>query len=101
MPDFPSIALLDWSKPFFISTDASDTGIAAVLSQHDVKGRKQVISLASSLLTKIECSCCVTLRELLAVVTFLIISDWNALCNTYTDDGALTWLQNFRPPEGQ
>ena len=42
----------DWTKPFIIDTDASETGIGAVLSQYDPSGTEHVIAYASRLLTK-------------------------------------------------
>ena len=87
-----------------LDTDASDVGIGAVLSQTDEEGRERVITYASRLLSKPERRYCVTRRELLAVVTF------TRHCRPYlvgrhftlrTDHGSLTWLKNFKEPEGQ
>ena len=54
--------------PFILDTDASDTGIGAVLSQTSSDGNERVIAYGSRLLTKPERQYCVTRRELLAVV---------------------------------
>ena len=100
----PILALPDWSKPFIVDTDASDFGIGAILSQCQEDGKEHVISYASRLLTKPERNYCVMRKELLAVVTFLhhfhqyLIG---APFVIWTDHGALTWLQNFKSPEGQ
>lgn len=64
----PILAVPDWTKPFIIDMDASETGIGAVLSQCDTSGNEHVIAY---LLTKPERNYCVTHKELLAVVTFL------------------------------
>ena len=100
----PILALPDWSKPIIVDTDASDFGIGAVLSQYQEDGREHVICYASRLLTKPERNYCVTRKELLAVVTFLH-HFWQYLIGVpfviRTDHGALTWLQNFKSPEGQ
>ena len=75
-----------------------------MLSQTDEEGRERVITYASRLLSKPERRYCVTRRELLAVVTF------TRHCRPYlvgrhfplrTDRGSLTWLKNFKEPEGQ
>lgn len=67
----PILVMPNWSQPFVIGTDASDTGIGAVLSQVDAEGVEHVVSYGSCILTKAEQNYCVTRKELLAVVTFL------------------------------
>ena len=100
----PVLAYPDFSKKFVLDTDASDLGIGAVLSQVDDEGREHVIAYASRLLSKPERRYCVTRRELLAVVVFtkhfrhFLIGRHFTL---RTDHGSLTWLKNFREPEGQ
>lgn len=100
----PILALPNWSKPFLLDTDASETAIGAVLSQVHDDGSEYVIAYASRLLSKQERNYCVTRKELLAVVTFLqhfrpyLIG---SLFTIRTDHSALTWLQNFKQPEGQ
>ena len=47
----PVLGLPDWSQPFLLDTDASDTGIGAILSQVQ-KGKECVIAYASRSLTK-------------------------------------------------
>ena len=61
----------NWSQPFIIDTDASDTGLRAVLSQVDSQGIEHVVAYASHILTKAEQNYCITRRELLAALTFL------------------------------
>ena len=55
----PILALPDCNKPLILDTDASDTGIGAVLSQV-VDGKEQVISYASRTLSNAERKYCVT-----------------------------------------
>jgi len=95
--------LPDWSRPFILDTNASDTGIGTVLSQiHDNK--VHVVAYASRTLTKAERNYCVTRKELLAVMAFLqhlrpfLLGAPFTIC---TDRGALTWIQRFKEPEGQ
>ena len=66
----PILSYPDFSRQFVLDTDASDTGIGAVLSQIDGEGQERVVAYGSRLLTKLERRYCVTRRELLAVVTF-------------------------------
>ena len=100
----PVLAYPDFSKPFNLDTDASNTGIGAVLSQCDEEGRERVIAYASRLLSKPERSYCVTRRELLAVVVLTKHFRHCLLGRQFTlrtDHGSLTWLRNFKEPEGQ
>ena len=91
----PTLTMPSWSKPFIIDTDASDTGIGAVLSQVDENGFEHVVYYASRILTKAERNYCVTHKELLAVVAFLQHFRQYLLGRSFTvhtDHGALAWL---------
>lgn len=55
-----------------LDTDASDVGIAVVLSQKNADGSECVIAYASRVLSKPERRYCVTRKELLAAVSFVI-----------------------------
>ena len=80
----PILAYPDFSREFVLDTDASDTGIGAVLSQEDEQGNERVIAYGSRLLSKPERRYCVTRRELLAVVFLLINLDhtfWESILN--------------------
>lgn len=95
------LAYPDFTKPF---TDASDTGIGAVLSQAGIDGKERVVAYASRMLSKPERRYCVTRRELLAVVTFIHQFRHFLMGHHFTlrtDHGSLTWLQRFKEPEGQ
>ena len=100
----PVLAYPDFSRPFILDTDASDVGLGGVLSQVDDEGRERVIAYGSRLLTKPERKYCVTRRELLAVITFIQQYRPYLICQKFmlrTDHGSLTWLKNFKDPEGQ
>ena len=100
----PILAFPNYNKSFILDTDASNTGIGTVLSQLDDSGRERVITYASRTLSKPERRYCVTCKELLSVVTFIRHFRPFLLGNKFTlrtDHGSLTWLSNFRQPEGQ
>ena len=100
----PILAFPDLGKPFILDTDASDVGIGAVLSQIDENGAERVIAYASKALTKPEHRYCVTRKELLAVVSFIQHFRPYLLGRRFTlrtDHGSLTWLSQFKEPEGQ
>ena len=87
---------------FILDTDASLSGIGAVLSQLQ-GGHEKVISYASRTLSKSQRNYCVTKRELLAVVTFVRQFRhylWGRKFIIRTDHASLTWLRNFKEPEG-
>ena len=100
----PILAFPDCSKPFILDTDASNTGIGAVLSQKQEDGTERVIAYASRVLSKAERRYCVTRRELLAVVFFIDHFRHYLIGRSFTlrtDHGSLTWLWKFKNPEGQ
>ena len=100
----PVLAYPDYTKSFTLDTDASDTGIGGVLSQRDADGEERVIAYASRALSKPERNYCVTRRELLGVVYFAQYFRPYLLGRRFTlrtDHGSLTWLRNFKEPEGQ
>ncbi|XP_075919984.1 uncharacterized protein LOC142922927 [Petromyzon marinus] len=66
----PSLAYPDFSVPFVLDTDASNTGIGGVLSQK-VDGIERVVAYGSRVLSLAEQRYCVTRRELLAIVFFI------------------------------
>ena len=100
----PVLAFPDHSRSFILDTDASNTGIGCVLSQTKQDGSERVIAYGSRLLSKPERNYCVTRRELLAVVYFTQQLRPYLLGKHFTlrsDHGSLTWLRNFKEPEGQ
>ena len=86
-----------------LDTDASSTGIGAVLSQQ-VNGQERVVAYYSRALSPAERHYCVTRQELLAMVKAIKHFHTYLYGRTFrlrTDHSALRWLLNFRHPEGQ
>ena len=100
----PILAYPDYTKPFVLDTDASNSEIGAVLSQVQENGTECVVAYASRALTRQEQKYCVTRRELLAVVEFTHHFRPYLLGRQFTlrtDHGSLVWLKIFKEPEGQ
>ena len=99
----PVLQYPDPKKTFILDTDASSTGLGAVLSQiHG--GVEHVVAYFSRTLTAPEKNYCVTRQELLAAVeavrhfhTYLYGSKFTIR----SDHSALQWLHNLKDPEGQ
>ncbi|UYV65014.1 K02A2.6-like [Cordylochernes scorpioides] len=99
----PMLAYPDPGEPFILDTDASNTGIGAVLSQTQ-DGVERVIAYFSKTLSKPERNYCVTRRELLAIVKSTEHFHHYLYGQKFllrTDHAALRWLLNFKSPEGQ
>ena len=98
--------ILAYPRPhheFILDTDASNSGIGAVLSQVQ-EGTEKVISYASKKLNQHQIRYNVTRRELLAVITFINQFKHYLLGKPFllrTDHGSLRWLFNFKDPQGQ
>jgi predicted aspartyl protease len=88
---------------FILDTDASNVGMGSVLSQVQ-DGQEKVISYYSKSFNKAERKYCVTRRELLAVVASIKNFHhylYGRKFKVRSDHGALSWLFNFKNPEGQ
>ena len=89
--------------PYVLDTDASLTGIGAVLNQV-IDGEEYVLGYASRTLKKTQRNCCVTRRELLAVVHFVRHFRPYLYGRKFIiriDHSSLQWLLNLKKPEGQ
>jgi O-acetyl-ADP-ribose deacetylase (regulator of RNase III) len=64
----PVLALPDLNRPYILTTDASTTGIAYILSQLDDEGREHVISYGGRSLHDNETKWCITELECLAII---------------------------------
>jgi hypothetical protein len=87
---------------FILQTDASGVAIAAILSQ-DQGNREAPISYASKTLSSTQRNYCTTMRELLAVVTFVKQFKHYLYGRHFvirTDHASLSWLKNFKDPDG-
>jgi transposase InsO family protein len=99
----PILAYPNEQDSFVLDTDASNTGIGAVLSQVQ-DGQERVIAYASRVLTKAERNYCVTRRELLAIVVFVRQFHHYLVGRRFllrTDHAALYWLFGTKELEGQ
>ncbi len=86
-----------------VDTDASNFGVGAVLSQIQ-DGQERVLAYYIRVLSPQERNCCVTRREILAVVKGVQHFHhylYGRPTLVRTDHAALRWLFAFRHPEGQ
>ena len=100
----PALAYPDFNNTFLVATDASKTGIGAVLYQEDPESKKRrYVSFQARSLTKSERNYSATKRELLAIVFALRKFHrylWGTHFELYTDHRALVYLhsqQNLSP----
>lgn len=99
----PILRYPNLNLPFVLDTDASAFAMGGVLSQIEDRIERPIAYFSKSF-NKPERNYCVTRRELLAVVSSIkhfhhYLYGKNFLVRT--DHGALTWLLNFKNPEGQ
>ena len=99
----PVLALARREGEFILDTDASDRAIGAELSQIQ-DGEPRVIAYGSYTLTSEQQHYCTTRKELLAIVRFTRQFRHYLLGRPFmvrTDHSSLTWLVNFKEPQGQ
>ena len=98
------LAFPDFSKPFMLTTDASDFAIGGVLQQPDDQGRLRPLSFFSRSLTGPECNYSALDREALAIVYGLKINRTLILgfpVRVATDHRPLTWLFSTKDASGR
>ena len=103
MTSAPILTCPDFSQPFELETDASDTGLGAVLNQ-TINGTNHVIAYASRNLNSAETRYSASEKECLAVVW--AIRKFRPYLEGYsfkviTDHMALKWLHNLKNPTGR
>lgn len=96
----PILTPPDFSQPFSIQCDASDTGVGAVLTQN-IDDNERVIAFYSSKLNKAQTNYTATEKECLAVI--LAIERFRPYIDgihftVITDHSSLLWLQTMKEP---
>lgn len=99
----PVLASPNFSEPFTIHTDASDTGLGGLLTQ-TIEDQEKVIAYASRSLSKTERNYSVTERECLAVV--FALEKFRPYVEgvhftVITDHYSLLWLKKMKDPVGK
>ncbi|GFU09824.1 retrovirus-related Pol polyprotein from transposon 412 [Nephila pilipes] len=98
----PILSYPDPDKQFILDTDASHANVGAVLSQ-EIDGQERVIAYWSKCLSKPKRNYCVIRKEVLAIVK--AVENFHSYVYgrkflLRTDHASLTWLLNFKNPEG-
>ena len=99
----PVLAYPDFSKPLRLTTDASGTGLGAVLEQ-DQDGGSRIIACASRTLSAAERNYSVTERECLGIVWATEHFSYYLLGTEFviiTDHDPLTYLRSIPQPHGR
>uniref|UniRef100_A0A3B3D9F3 ribonuclease H n=1 Tax=Oryzias melastigma TaxID=30732 RepID=A0A3B3D9F3_ORYME len=100
----PVLKLPDFSRPFYIHTDACDAGLGAALMQRDDEGRDTVVAYASRVLHISEKPYSTPEKECLTVIWALeyfrpYIEGLHV--TIFTDHSSLRWLMSRPNPSGR
>ncbi|CAB0041768.1 unnamed protein product [Trichogramma brassicae] len=103
MAEAPLLNCPNFKEKFIVQTDASDTGLGAVLLQI-IDGEERVLEFASRVLSSAERNYTVTERECLGVIW--AVRKFRQYIEGYdftvvTDHASLRWLCNLRNPTGR
>lgn len=100
----PAMASPDFSLPFTIECDASETAVGAALLQ-TINDQQVVIAYASRSFTNSERNLSVTMKELLALIfsleKFRCYIEGCKDLSVITDHASLIWLKNIENPQGK
>ena len=101
LTNFPVLHSPDWTKPFFLATDASDVGIGAVLLQPDDKGFEHPVSYFSKKLSPCQRKYSTVEKETLAVIMALqhyeaYLAGGVSPIEVRTDHNPLVFLSHFK-----
>ena len=102
LQEAPILGFPNDTEPYTLTTDASLTGIGAIITQKQSWGDR-VIAYASKTVNKGQRNYSATKRELYAIVYFTHYFRKYLLGRKFTivtDHRALTWLYSFKEPEG-
>lgn len=100
LAEVPTLMMSDYDMPFILYTDASQTGIGAILVQPD-GDEERLISCASKSLSSAENNNSTTEKECLAVIW--AVRQFRPYIEGYrftvvTDRSSLRWLMNTKDP---
>ena len=97
------LALPNATDPFILDTDASNKSVGAELIQIQ-EGEERAVAYGSLTLTPEQHKYCTTRKELLTIIRFSRQLRHYLLGRHFTvrtDHNSLTWLMNFKEPQGQ
>ena len=101
----PILAHPNWDKPFKLYTDASNTGLGAILTQDDDNGKERVIAYEARTLNQNEQNYPTTEKECLAVMWAIekfrhYLGEWKKF-KIFTNHAILKTLMNHENPTGR